>query len=67
MSADQLFAAGNTYSKRDNDDGAACYVKVHFGMEVLAGYEWPLYLGLFDFIARRIQDLVGIVWRPATH
>ena len=47
MSAGQLSAAGNTYSKRDNDDGAACYVKVHFGMEVLAGYEWPLYLGEF--------------------
>jgi hypothetical protein len=42
MSAGQLLAADNTYSKRVIHNGAVCYVKVHFRMEVLAGYECPL-------------------------
>lgn len=55
MNAGQLLAVGNTYSKRVIHSGAACYVKVHFGMEVLAGYESPLYVGLFDFMLDKFK------------
>lgn len=37
------------------DDGAACYVRVYFRMDMLTGHEFLLYVILFDFIARRIS------------
>lgn len=36
MNGGQLLAVSNTYSKRVIYNSVACYVKVHFEMEVLA-------------------------------